>query len=68
LPVIKLIVSTAGIVNPMVAKTEPSRMLTERCNWLRTAARTALIASGARIRIATKKPLNTGGAFRARVP
>ena len=30
--VIKLIVNTAGIVSPMVASAEPSRMFTERCS------------------------------------
>ena len=55
-PVRKPITSTAGIVRLIVASTEPSRMLTERCSSFASAARMALTDSGDMTRTATSRP------------
>ena len=52
LPVTKPMVSTAGIVSPIDASTEPNRMLMERCRSLASAARVALSDSGDKINAA----------------
>ena len=68
LPVIKPMVNTAGIVKPMVDSAVPSKMLTARCIWLASAARTALMDSGERMTAATSKPPNACGAPMTRTP
>ena len=55
--------STAGMVRPMVASTEPSEMLTARCKRLRSVACNAPIASGASTSTATMTPTSACGAL-----
>ena len=55
--------STAGMVKPMVASTEPSEILTARCRRFRKAACNAPIASGASTSTATMTPTSACGAL-----
>ena len=54
--------STDGIVRPMVASTEPKKMLTARCISLASAALTAPIDSGVATSSAIRMPPSGGGA------
>ncbi len=54
-PVKSPMANAAGIVSPMVARTDPRRMLTERCSWLFRADCTAERPSGARMSVATRQ-------------
>ena len=55
--------STAGMVRPIVASTEPSAILTARCRRFRKAACKAPIASGASTSTATMTPASAAGAL-----
>ena len=67
-PLIKPITRIAGTVRPMVEETAPRHRLMARCNWLSSAARSVLIASGVSTMRAISTPPMAGGAFSTAIP